>query len=306
MAPTDPTAFPAAYAQAMTRWPIAVERLEVVSEFGTTCVHACGPADGPPLVLLPGGGTTSASWHALAPALAGTHRVYAVDPMGTPGLSVPGDRPVRRPADLMAWLDGVWDGLGLASAALLGHSYGGWVALSYAARAPRRVDRLVLLDPTGCFAGFRPSYLARAVPLFVRPGQRSTRRLLEWETRGALPAPEVVRLMGAGVVAFRGTKVVTGPRPDPSGPAAAGLPALVVLAGRSRVHDIRRVAAGAARALPGAAIETVAGAAHHSLPENTDGELARRVLGFLAAAPGAPAAPPAAPPHASGPPPHRP
>ncbi|UZJ29618.1 alpha/beta fold hydrolase [Streptomyces endophytica] len=152
MAAPDPTAFPAAYAQAMARWPGAVERLDLTSEFGTTRVHACGPADGPPLVLLHGGGTTSAVWYALAPALAGTHRVYAVDQMGTPGLSVPGGRAVRRPADLMAWLDGVWDGLGLTSATLLGHSYGGWVALSYAARAPRRVDRLVLLDPTGCFA----------------------------------------------------------------------------------------------------------------------------------------------------------
>ncbi|BDM72262.1 carboxylesterase [Streptomyces nigrescens] len=306
MAATDPTAFPAAYAQAMARWPGTVERLDLPSEFGTTRVHACGPADGPPLVLLHGGGTTSAVWYALAPALAGTHRVHAVDQMGTPGLSVPGGRPVRRPADLMAWLDGVLDGLGLTSATLLGHSYGGWVALSYAARAPRRVDRLVLLDPTGCFAPFRPSYLARAVPLFVRPGERSTRRFLAWETGGAPPAPELVRLMGVGAVAFRGAKVVTGPRPDLSGPAAAGLPVLVLLAGRSRAHDLRRVAAGAERALPGARIETVAGATHHSLPENTDGEPARRVLSFLAAVPGAPATPPAAPPPPYGPPPHRP
>ncbi|MFD8547664.1 alpha/beta fold hydrolase [Streptomyces sp. NPDC059649] len=304
--PTRPTAFAAAYAQAMARWPIPVERRELRSEFGTTRVHTCGLADGPPVVLLHGGGDTSAVWYALAPALAGTHRVYAVDQMGTPGLSVPGDRPVRRPADLMAWLDGVWDGLGLDSATLLGHSYGGWVAATYAAHAPRRVGRLVLLDPTGCFAPYRPSYLARAVPLFVRPGERSTRRFLEWETGGAPPAPELVRLKGVGAVAFRGAKVVTGRRPDLAGPAAAGLPALVVLAGRSRAHDLRRVAAGAARALPGARIETVAGAAHHSLPENADGELARRVLSFLAAAPGAPATPPAAPPHPYGPPPHRP
>ncbi|MFG3118586.1 alpha/beta fold hydrolase [Streptomyces sp. NPDC048197] len=306
MAATDPSTFPAAYAQAMARWPITVERLDLPSEFGTTRVHACGPSDGPPVLLLHGGGTTSAVWYALAPALAGTHRVHAVDQMGTPGLSVPGGRRVRRPADLMEWLDGVRDGLGLTSATLLGHSYGGWVAATYAARTPRRVDRLVLLDPTGCFAPYRPSYLARAVPLFVRPGERSTRRFLEWESGGAPPAPELVRLMGVGAVAFRGAKVVTGPRPDLSGPAAAGLPALVLLAGRSRAHDLRRVTAGAARALPGARIETVPGAAHHSMPEDTDGEVARRVLSFLAAVPGAPATPPAAPPHPYGPPPHRP
>ncbi|MFI7092002.1 alpha/beta fold hydrolase, partial [Streptomyces lydicus] len=116
----------------MARWPVPVERREVVTEFGTTRVNVCGAADGPPLVLLHGGGTTSATWYALAAALAPTHRLYAVDQMGAPGLSVPGGRTVRRPADLSDWLDGVLDGLGLASAALLGHSYGGWVALCHA------------------------------------------------------------------------------------------------------------------------------------------------------------------------------
>ncbi|MEU8686723.1 alpha/beta hydrolase [Streptomyces sp. NPDC048611] len=284
-APAPAAAFRAAYEEAMALWPVPVERLDLPSEFGTTRVTVCGPADGPPLVLLHGGGTTSAVWYALAGPLARTHRVYAVDQMGGPGLSAHTGRPLRRPADLLDWLDGVFRGLGLTSAALAGHSYGGRLALSYAVHtaaqdpaAGGRVDRLVLLDPTQCFAGFRPSYLLRALPLFVRPGERSTRRFLEWETRGAPPAPALVRLMGLGAVAFRTAKVVTGPRPDAG---RVAVPALLLLAGHSRTHRPHRVAARAERTLPGVRIATLPGVTHHSLPYADAGELGRRMLGFL-------------------------
>ncbi|MGA5561441.1 alpha/beta fold hydrolase [Streptomyces platensis] len=279
-APAPTAAFRAAYEQAMALWPVPVERLDLPSEFGSTRVTVCGPAGGPPLVLLHGGGATSAVWYALAAPLARTHRVYAVDQMGGPGLSVNSGRALRRPADLLDWLDGVFRGLGLTSAALLGHSYGGWLALSYAGHAvPGRVNRLVLLDPTQCFAGFRPSYLLRALPLFARPGERSTRRFLEWETGGAPPAPELVRLMGLGAVEFRTAKVVTGPRPDVS----RAVPTLLLLAGRSRTHDPRRVADRAERTLAGVRIATLPGVTHHSLPYADPDALGRQVLGFLPA-----------------------
>ncbi|GGW86116.1 alpha/beta fold hydrolase [Streptomyces noursei] len=273
--------FRAAYGQGMALWPVAVERLDLETEFGSTRVNACGPSGGPPLVLLSGGGTTSAVWYARVASLARTHRVYAVDLMGGPGLSVPDGRPLRRPADLMAWLDGVVDALGAERVALLGHSYGGWIALSYAVHAPDRVERLALLDPTQCFAGFRASYLVRAVPLLVRPGEVTARRFLAWEARGGpAVAPELVRLTGVGGREFRG-RPVTGPRPDVARLGTAAPPALVLLAGRSRAHDVRRVAAAAGRSLPGARVVTVPGVGHHALPELRSAELDGWVAGFL-------------------------
>ena len=38
----------------------------------------------------------------------------------------------------MSWLDDVLDQLGLNAAAFCGHSYGSWLALSYALHAPAR------------------------------------------------------------------------------------------------------------------------------------------------------------------------
>ncbi|WP_236573766.1 alpha/beta fold hydrolase [Streptomyces sp. GS7] len=280
---TATSAFRAAYGQAMALWPVPVERLELAGEFGTTRVNACGPAGAPPLVLLSGGGVTSAAWYAHAAGFGRTHRVYAVDLMGAPGLSVPAGRALRTPDDLTAWLDTVLDGLGLNATALLGHSYGGWIALRYAVHAPERVARLVLLDPTQCFAGYRASYLLRAAPLFLRPGEATTRRFLAWETRGGRPlAPELVRLMGLGARDFRSAKTITGPRPDVARLGSTAPPALVLLAGRSRAHDPRQVAERAERTLAGARIETLAGVGHHAMPESEVAELDRLVTGFLA------------------------
>ncbi|MFJ2938436.1 alpha/beta fold hydrolase [Streptomyces sp. NPDC087219] len=50
-----------------------------------------------------------------------------------------------------------------------GHSYGVWIAAHYAARYPKRIAGLVLLDPARVFAGFHPGYVLRALPVLVRP-----------------------------------------------------------------------------------------------------------------------------------------
>jgi pimeloyl-ACP methyl ester carboxylesterase len=46
----------------------------------------------------------------------------------------------------------VLDGLGVELPELVGHSYGAWIALTYALQRPARVGKLTLLDPTMCFA----------------------------------------------------------------------------------------------------------------------------------------------------------
>ncbi|MFC8452201.1 alpha/beta fold hydrolase [Kitasatospora sp. NPDC057223] len=280
----EPARFLAAYDALVDRWPLPVERIDLVSPHGTTRVTACGPADGEPLVLLHGGGATAAVWFANVAELGRTRRVYAVDRIGEPGRSRPGERPPRSVADLHDWLSGVLDGLQLDRTDLCGHSYGAWTALTYALHAPRRVRRLVLLDPTQCFAGFRAGYLLRALPVLLRPSAARARAFLRWETGGSAAAvdPGWLEVYALGAALPRGT-VVIGRRPAARLLRESAVPTLVLLAGESRAHDSRRVEAAARQALPHARTAVLPDVSHHALPFTGAAELDRLVLEFLAA-----------------------
>jgi lipase len=77
------------------------------------------------------------------------------------------------------------DAHGLASVDLLGHSYGGAIALALLARAPQRVRRLVLLDPalhTPAESGSANALAAMAFPGFASPDEAMQSRLMGNET----------------------------------------------------------------------------------------------------------------------------
>lgn len=87
-------------------------------------------------------GVTSHGRHfgKLAEALGGFH-VLAPDLLGH------GSSPYEPPWDLEAHLDAIVATVGAQPAALVGHSFGGRLAFELAARAPKLVPRLVLVDP---------------------------------------------------------------------------------------------------------------------------------------------------------------
>ncbi|GLP68721.1 carboxylesterase [Streptomyces sp. TUS-ST3] len=278
----DGDAFEAAYDKVLAKWPADREALRVPTPFGTTHVNACGPVDAPPLVLLPGGGgATSTSWYAQAAHLARTRRVLAVDLIGAPGRSEPAaDRHPRTVADLVAWLDALLDGLGIERADVGGHSYGAWIALHHALRAPDRMRRLFLLDPTQCFAGFKAAYLLHALPMLLRPTPARVRAFLEWETGKVALDPDWLRLQEAAA-GFPATRPVTGPRPAPEALRALNAPVLLLVAANSRTCDTYDVTARAAELLPRVEADVVPGVSHHALPQSAPPELARRLTEFL-------------------------
>lgn len=98
--------------------------------------------DGPPLVLLHAGWTDRSSWAGVASRLAGRYRIISYDARGY-GASPPPQAPFSQLGDLVAVLDEV----GVARAALAGHSGGGGTALGLAVNHPERVSSLVLLAP---------------------------------------------------------------------------------------------------------------------------------------------------------------
>ncbi len=267
--------FDAAYRAVLDQWP-AVEVSDLTSPYGTTRVLSCGPPDAPPLVLLPGGGATATAWFANAAALSEHHRVHAVDLPGNAGYTVVS---VADAAGLCGWLDTVLDAIG-DPVALAGHSYGGWVALTYALHAPARVRRLALLDPTMCFAGMAPGYLLHAIPVLVRPNRRTAGSLVRWETGGRRLDPAWTALHGLAAEQPSTGKLVTGPRPPADRLPTLQVPTLVLLAGRSRTHDIAKVEAGARR-LPQVTVTVLPDATHHSLPMDPAPAVTTALLDFL-------------------------
>jgi pimeloyl-ACP methyl ester carboxylesterase len=273
--------FLAAYDAVLARWPLPVEAVDVPSPYGTTRVNVCGPPDAPPLVLLHGGGATSTVWFANVADLGRSHRLYAVDQIGDVGRSVQDGRPVRRAEDLVDWLDGLLDELGLRSVRLCGHSSGGWLALTYALHAPDRVERLALVEPTRCFTALSPGYLLHALPPLIRPSGARQRRFLGWETAGVPLDAGWLDLVALGAEALPRPRPVVARLPRAARLRELNVPALVVLAGRSRAHSVRRVT-GRARRVPGAVVTTLPGATHHSLPMVPAGPLDHRLLEFFA------------------------
>lgn len=113
---------------------------------GQAIVTLAGPADAPPLLVLhdAGGDTVDApAWTDLAR----DHRVAQLRLPGHGGSTPP-------PAGVgLAWvtdhLAAVLDGLGWASAHVVGTSLGGWFAAELALAHPGRTARLTLCDPAG-------------------------------------------------------------------------------------------------------------------------------------------------------------
>ena len=121
--------------------------LETVRRNGRAIAYRAA-GDGPPLVLLHGIGSGSASWEAQFDGLSPRYRVIAWDTPGYGGSDpLPGERPSSAAyGDAVA---GLLDGLGLERVHLLGHSLGGLIAAAFSARHPERLSSVTLSDAAG-------------------------------------------------------------------------------------------------------------------------------------------------------------
>ena len=127
---------------------------------------------GPPLVVIPG---VQGRWEWMRPALDDLQtycRTLSYSLSGDLGSGCRHD-PARGFENYVDQLDRVLDAAGLASAALCGVSYGGCVAVRYAATRPDRVTALAIVSSPA--PGWRPNpiqsaYIAspvRATPAFI-------------------------------------------------------------------------------------------------------------------------------------------
>jgi pimeloyl-ACP methyl ester carboxylesterase len=115
---------------------------------------------GTPIVLIGGFVEATDVWRRVAPLLARTHRVYAVD------LPPFGYSERKGPYVLGTWLDeveGFERALRIERPTVVGHSLGAAVAIGEALRRPHALRAIVLLDGDALRAGGAPSWAASLV-----------------------------------------------------------------------------------------------------------------------------------------------
>src|SRR5215471_17024858 len=272
--------FMAAYERAFALWPQPCEEHDVETATATTRVHAYRPHPaGDPVVLLTGAGFNASSWYPHVAALAKSGPVYGIDMPGDPNPSV-ARALMAPPENCAAWLDELLGKLSDRPAHLVGFSYGGWMAMNQAIRAPGRVASITLLDPAGLtrpdarfYRWLSISGLATLTPMPLR------RHLARWlDLPPHMLEPEVMTLMWAALRGYHAERKLPGVLTDDE-LRAIDVPVLLVTGARSAL-----IAPAQARArgslMPHAEVAVVPGS-HGGF--NRIDELNNRITAFIKA-----------------------
>lgn len=151
----------AAYDKAMATLPRATRIHDVRTRYGTARVYewAASP-DTPqgrlPVVLLPGIRSGVPMWEGNLRHWLGQRTIYAMDAIGDAGLSTQ-SVPFDSFDEQTDWVEDALANLGLAQVHVVGHSFGGATAATYALRHPQRVASVTLLEPVMVLHGLPAS-----------------------------------------------------------------------------------------------------------------------------------------------------
>ncbi|MBZ0209156.1 MAG: alpha/beta hydrolase [Hyphomicrobium sp.] len=143
--------------------------IEVAAAGQSVVLYAEETGEGPPLLLLHGLGASTFTWRHVVPALARDHRVIALDLKGFGRSDKPLDYRYSA-ADQAELVAAFIAERGLTGVTLIGHSFGGTVALLTAlrfAQQPGRIHRLVVIDAPALeqdFPGAAELVRAPAIP----------------------------------------------------------------------------------------------------------------------------------------------
>lgn len=156
--------------------------------------------DGPPMVLLHGIGGSHLNWMSVAPTLAQSFHVYALDMIGF-GFTPNGRRDSKLPTQAR-YVDRFIGEVAGAPAVVMGHSMGGLVAMLLAAQYPAMVERLVAVDPAACVirsqAAGVPTWLMLALAVFPDIGGRLAGQIARRRDTEELVRETLGRAYGAG------------------------------------------------------------------------------------------------------------
>lgn len=163
-------AYEAAYDKAFEAMPAPTASHDVLTDWGLVRVYEwAGPAEAPstPILLVPGRSSGAPMWAESLPDFVATHRVLALDALGDAGLSIQGT-PLSSFDEQAEWLDQVVSQLAPGGVHVVGHSFGGATAATYARVHPEHTRTLTLLDPVFTL-GYPPAGLFAQVMIASLP-----------------------------------------------------------------------------------------------------------------------------------------
>lgn len=164
------------------QWGIATEELDIDTEYGMTHIITCGEKEKPPLILFHGVGDDSAlMWIYNAKYLSRYYRVYAVDTIGGPGKSVPGEL-YNKEYDDVLWIDRILDNLAIEKALCAGVSHGGYLVQLYTVCRTERVIKGISIS--GALAAEKQgSPMSTMMKIFLPealfPSKKNVKKLME-------------------------------------------------------------------------------------------------------------------------------
>ena len=250
-----------------------------------------------PVVLLHCSGSSGAQWRALAELLGTRRRVFAPDLIGY-GASAPWSRQGRfRLAEEAAAVRSVIGRLG-EPVHLVGHSYGGAVALHIARTRPELLRSLTLVEPsafhllrggdaTDRAALFEISAVAAAAKAALDAGDHAGgfgRFVDYWSGPGSwagMPAEKRAAFAPQLAKVVLDFEALLGEPAELEDVADIGLPALILQGGATK-RPSQRVCRRLCHALPAAASKVVPGAGH-MLPITHRDEVNRHIVAHIEA-----------------------
>ncbi len=237
---------------------------------------------GPPVLLIPGLGSSSDMWYRLLPVLTARYRAIRLDNRGTGRTGVPpGPYPVEVMAEDAA---AVLEAAGETSAHVIGASLGGLIAQELTLAHPDKVRSLVLActNPGGpdavhtegrqhLVSGGEPPPPQVMIPLAYAPATPRERIDEDLKMRMRHPTtPEGRQNQVAGMLAYAGSYRRLG---------QVDVPTLIIHGTADRLADPRN-AQVLARGIPRARLELLEGAGHVLITDEPR-RSAELILGFL-------------------------
>ena len=256
--------------EVLTQIPYPYQIRFVDTRMGKTHVMTVGADDKPPLVMLHGAASNLLAFGGDAPKYAGDYRVILPDIPGEAGKSAP-VRLSWHNEDYLDWLDDMLDALQIKETAIVGMSFGGWIALKYAAHRDR-VQKLVLTAPGGIVPA-RSSALVRSV-VYSMQGQKGAEKMKRMVLgKGAIP--EVVSRFFDAVQAHYVPRFGSPPLLNDQEIKAVRAPLMVVCAEKDVFFPAAQAQKRISRLQPGAEMVILPRAQHGMM------EMDRRVGIFL-------------------------